>query len=61
VLCRVVGGIWNDGVRESGFSENAYIHASGGFVDHYVQVVKFVVVFYFFIELQVGVDRIEVA
>ena len=61
MVCRVVGGIWNDDVCEGGFSENAYIYASGGFVNHYVQVVKSVAVFCFFSELQVGVNRIEVA
>ena len=45
-------------VREGGFFENAYVHVSGGFVDSYVQVVKFIVVFCFFGELQVGVVRI---
>jgi len=60
VLCWVVGGIWNNSVCEGTFSENAYVHASGGFVDGYFQVVKFIVVFCFFGELQVGVEQIEV-
>ena len=52
----MVGGVWNDSVCEGGFSENAYVHASGGFVDSYVQVIEFVVVLCFFGELQVGVE-----
>jgi len=60
VLWWVVGGIWNNSVCEGKFSENACVHANGGFVDGYVQVVKFIVLFFFFGELQVGVERIEV-
>ena len=56
MLWWVVGGIWNNSVCEGRFSENAYVHVSGGFVDSYVQVVKFIVVFSFFGELQVGVE-----
>ena len=60
MLYWVVGGILNNSVCEGRFSENAYVQASGVFVDGYVQVVKFIVVFCFFGELQVGVERIEV-
>ena len=60
MLWQVVGSIWNHSVRDGRFSENAYVHAGGGFVDSYIQVVKFLVVFCFFSELQVWVERIEV-
>jgi len=45
VLWRVVGAIWNNSVCEGRFSENACVHASGGFADSYVHVVKFMISF----------------
>ena len=60
MLWQVVVCIWNHSVCDGRFSENADVHASGGFVDSYIQVVKFLAVFCFFSELQVGVERIEV-
>jgi len=29
VLCRVVGGIWNNRVSKCGFPENSYVNALG--------------------------------
>jgi hypothetical protein len=60
VLCRFVGGIWDYGVCDSGFSVNRDIQVRGCSVDSYVQVVDFVVLLCFVGELQFRVDRAEV-
>ena len=45
MLCGVVGGVWYDGVSESGFSVDGCFEDCGGFRYGDVQVVQSVVLF----------------
>jgi hypothetical protein len=51
MLWGVVWGVRDDGVSESGFSVDCDFYICRGFVGCYVQVVDWVVLFYFFGEV----------
>ena len=57
---RMVTGVRNDSIGESGFTVDGDIYVQGCFVNGYIQIVDCRVLFCFLCELQVLMDSVEI-